>query len=110
MIEEAIVSRLGEDGHFDESGDLQINVRITGFRLRSAANAFWWGAWAGVDKLESDVDIQQGEDRVNHYGFELSGSEEWYFKYGATARFRSLARELAEKISTLFESEGVGGD
>jgi hypothetical protein len=34
---------------------------------------------------------------------EIKHPEEWYFKFGAAARFRSLARELAEKIATLFE-------
>ncbi len=106
-IEEAIVSRLVEDDHFDESGDLRVSVRVTGFRLRSAGNAFWAGYMAGVDKLEGEFDIQQGEGHTNHYAFQLSGAEEWYFKYSATARFRSLSRELAEKISTLFEREDV---
>ena len=106
-IEEAIVSRLVEDGHFDESGAVQISVRITGFRLRSAGNAFWAGAMAGVDKLEGEVDIQQGDGHTNYYEIKSSGAEEWYFKYSATARFRSLTRVLAEKITALFEAEEV---
>jgi hypothetical protein len=106
-IEETIVSRLVEDDHFDESGDLKISVRINGFRLRSTGNAFWAGAMAGIDKLEGEVDIQQGEGHTNYYDFKSSGSEEWYFKYGSGARFRSLARVLAEKISMLFEGEDV---
>jgi hypothetical protein len=102
-IEKAIISRLVEDGHFDESGDTRVSVRITEFRLRSAGSAFWAGFMAGVDMLDGEVDIQQGEDSNNRYTFKLSSSEEWYFKYGAAARFRSLANELAEKITTLFE-------
>ena len=53
--------------------------------------------------LDGEVDIQRGEDSTKRYTFKLSSSEEWYFKYSAAARFRSLARELAEKITTLFE-------
>jgi hypothetical protein len=106
-IEETIVSRLVKDDHFDESGDLRVSVRITGFRLRSTGNAFWAGAMAGIDKLEGNVDIQQGEGHTNHYDFKSSGAEEWYFKYSSAARFRSLARVLAEKISTLLDDEGV---
>jgi hypothetical protein len=102
-IEEAIVSKLVEDGHFDESGDTRVSVRITEFKLRSAGTAFWVGFMAGVDMLDGEVDIQQGEDSNKRYTFKLSSSEEWYFKYGAGARFRSLANELAEKIATLFE-------
>ena len=53
--------------------------------------------------LDGEVDIQQGEDSNKRYTFKLSSSEEWYFKYSAAARFRSLTSELAEKIATLFE-------
>ena len=102
-IKEAIVSELVEDGHFDESGDTRVSVRITEFRLRSTGSAFMWGFFAGVDMLDGEVEIQQGEDSNKRFTFKLSGSEEWYFKFSAAARFRSLASELAEKIATLFE-------
>jgi hypothetical protein len=82
---------------------MRISVRITEFRLRPAGSAFWAGFMAGVDMLDGEVDIQRGEDSTKRYTFKLSSLEEWYFKYGAAARFRSLARELAEKIATLFE-------
>jgi hypothetical protein len=102
-IEQAITSRLVKDGRYDESGETRVSVRIKEFRLRSTGNAFVNGFLAGVDKLEGEVHVRQGEGSDERYVFKLSGSEEWYFKYSASARFRSLANELAEKVGTLFE-------
>jgi hypothetical protein len=110
LIGEAIISRLVEDGHFDESGDLRIIARITGFRLRSTANVILWGDWTGVDELAGEVDIQLGEDHTNYYGFELSAKQEDVFKATAKSRLRSLGGALAEKISALFGAPSEGED
>lgn len=98
-IAAAITTRLEEGGLYDRAGDVRIAVTVTAFRLRSTANAFWNGFFAGIDKLEGRVDFVEGGAPPATYVFTLSGTEDIYFKYSAGARFRSLARELAEKLS-----------
>ena len=49
--------------------------------------------------LEGDVEIGRRAAEPARYSFVLSGSEEMYFKFSAAARFRSLANELATKVS-----------
>jgi hypothetical protein len=102
-IQRAIIDRLVEDGHFDSSGDMRIEVEITVFKLRSVSTALFLGFLAGEDKLYGKVSVSQDEDIGRRYRFELRSSEEWYFKVSASGRFGSLANELAEKISTLFD-------
>lgn len=99
VINRVIVATLEQDGRYDPAGDVRIDVKITVFRLRSTGNVFWNGFFAGVDKLEGMVDVTRGAEPPTQYSFKLSGSEELYFKFGRAARFRSLAGELAEKLS-----------
>ena len=60
------------------------------------------GNYTGVDRLVGEVDIQLGDGHTNYYEFELSARQDVVFKASAKSRLRSLARALAEKISSLF--------
>jgi hypothetical protein len=107
VIEGAIRARLERDGLSDPNGDTAVQVEVGVFRLRSTGTAFWAGFLAGIDKLEGTVQFSQGAAEPSRYAFVLSSSEEWYFKYGASARLRALANELAEKIAeVLAQSPG----
>jgi hypothetical protein len=102
LIAQEIVQRLGRDGLYDAAGAMRVDVRVSVFRLRSTANAFWNGWLAGIDLLEGRVDVSRASAEPARYTFKLSASEEAYFKYSAAARFKSLARVLATRVSELF--------
>ena len=101
-IAREIVSRLGDQGHYDPAGTTRLEVTVTNFRLRSTGNAFVNGFFAGVDILEGEVRVVPASGEPARYVFKLSGSEEMYFKFGAGARFRSLTRTLASRVAGLF--------
>ena len=107
LIAREIVAALERNGRYDPAGDTRVEVTVTNFRLRSTGNVVWNGLFAGVDRLEGHIEIRQGATEPALYSFVLSGSEDQYFKFGAGARFRSLARVLAAKVSGVFSDAGT---
>jgi hypothetical protein len=107
LIAREIVAALERNGRYDPAGDTRVDVTVTDFRLRSAGNVVWNGLFAGVDRLEGHIEIQQEPTEPALYSFVLSGSEDVYLKFAAGARFRSLARVLAAKVSGVFNDAGT---
>jgi hypothetical protein len=58
---------------------------------------------------EGEVVASPASGPPARYTFKLSGSEEMYFKFSAGARFRSLARTLAARVSEAFRQAGAQG-
>lgn len=108
LIASAIVEELTAAGAYDAAGgDADLAVHVEQFRLRSTGNAVWNGFFAGIDKLEGNVDLRRDGAAPDRYAFVLSGTEDAYFKFSAEARFRSLARTLGEKIAHAIASPGA---
>jgi len=101
LVAAQVVGQLNDLEVTDRSGDLEVEVTIEAFRLRSTGNAVWNGVLAGIDKLEGSVLVKQDDAEPVSYDFKLSGWEDGYFKYSSTARFKSLARELGRKIGSI---------
>jgi hypothetical protein len=110
VIEQALIESLTEAGKYDPHGDVLAEVRVDGFRLRSTANAAFNGWFAGIDKLEGEVDLKRSDTEPVRYVYTLSGTEDVYFKWSASARFRSLARTLADKLVADLSVPGAGDD
>ena len=105
VISRALVDALSERHVYDPAGDTAIEVHVSGFRLRSTTNAFFNGTLAGVDMLNGAVSMHQGAVEPVQFHFRVSGEEDWYFKYSAGARFRSMARVLAREVAARFVGE-----
>ncbi len=104
MIREAIERELSDAGAWQPGGDVVVAVTVSNFRLRSAGNAFWNGFLAGSDLLDGQIDIQRGDAPPERIVFKLSGNEDLYLKFSATARLRSLSRTLAREIRARVET------
>jgi|SRR5688572_10731085 hypothetical protein len=102
LVRQAVVDAFARRSHWDPVSPQVLHLTVTVFRLRSTANAFINGWFAGIDMLEGEAEVTRGDAPPLRYTFKLSGSEDSYFKYSSGARFRSLARclgaELAEYV------------
>jgi hypothetical protein len=98
LIREAIEAELTKAGAWQPGGDVAIAVTVKTFRLRSGANAFWNGFFAGSDLLEGQIEMRRADAAPERITFKFSGNEDEYLKLSARARFRSLARALGREI------------
>ena len=99
LVRQAIVEAFTQRAHWDPSSPEVLHVTVTVFRLRSTANAFVNGYFAGIDMLEGEAEVTNGDAPPTHYTFKLSGAEDQYFKWSSSARFRSLARCLGTSLA-----------
>lgn len=100
LVRQAIVDAFAARAHWDPTAAQTLHVTVSVFRLRSTANAFINGFFAGIDMLEGEVEVRRGEAPPVRYTFKLSGAEDQYFKYSANARLRSLAQCLATELAS----------
>jgi len=98
VIRETIESELTSGGLWQANGAVGVVVTVRNFRLRSTANAFWNGFFAGSDLLDGTIQIRRGDAEPEQIAFKFSGNEDEYFKFSSAARFRSLASALAREI------------
>ena len=98
IIKRDVTAALQKAGRYDPSGQIDLEIVVNNFRLRSAGNAFWAGLYGGVDKLEGNVQFRSPTAAPRSFSFALSGSEDWYSKYDRGDRLDSFGRVLGEKI------------
>lgn len=104
LIRESIEGELARAGLLQPEAPTSIAVTVTVFRLRSGANAFVNGFFAGSDLLDGRIEIRRPDAAPETITFKFSGNEDEYFVISAAARFRSLARELAHEIRAHVET------
>ena len=75
-----------------------LEVEVTAFRLRSGATVFWAGIMAGVDTLDVNVTVRDGDHVVRTY---TSGVGSSGIKGGLTSssRFQPMADVVAERVA-----------
>ncbi|MDG2048921.1 MAG: hypothetical protein P8M78_02050 [Myxococcota bacterium] len=98
IIKRDVTAALQKAGRYDPSGQVDLEVVVNNFRLRSEGNAFWAGIYGGVDKLEGSVQFRSPTTAPRSFNFALSGSEHWYSEYDRGDRLDSFGRILGEKI------------
>lgn len=75
-----------------------LEVQVTGFRLRSGATVFWAGVMAGVDTLDVDVAVRDGQQITRSYTTGV-GSSGIAGGLTSSSRFQPMADVVAERVA-----------
>lgn len=75
-----------------------LNIRVTGFRLRSGSSGFWLGAMAGADRIEVAVEVVRGSAVTKKFSTDTSTAVAGVIRPGAVERFDRMVNTLAERI------------
>jgi hypothetical protein len=75
-----------------------LNIRVTGFRLRSGSTGFWLGPMAGADRIEVTVEVVSGSATTKSFSTNTSTAVGGVIRPGAVERFDRMVNTLAERI------------
>jgi hypothetical protein len=75
-----------------------LNIRVTGFRLRSGSTGFWLGFLAGADRIEVTVEVVRGSAVARSFTTDTSTAVAGIIRPGAVERFDRMVNALAERI------------
>ncbi len=75
-----------------------LNIRVTGFRLRSGSSGFWLGFMAGADRIEVTVEVVSGSAATRSFSTNTSTAVAGIIRPGAVERFDRMVNTLAERI------------
>jgi hypothetical protein len=75
-----------------------LNIRVTGFRLRSGSTGFWLGFMAGADRIDVTVEIIRGGASTKSFATNTSTAVAGIIRPGAVERFDRMVNTLAERI------------
>ena len=75
-----------------------LNIRVTGFRLRSGSTGFWLGFIAGADRIEVTVEVVRGSAAAKRFSTNTSTAVAGIIRPGAVERFDRMVNTLAERI------------
>jgi hypothetical protein len=76
----------------------ELNIRVTGFRLRSGSTGFWLGFMSGADRIEVAVDVVHGSAAAKSFSTNTSTAVAGIIRPGAVERFDRMVNTLAERI------------
>ncbi len=100
ILKKQIEDALSTAGRLDPGGAV-LDVKVTGFRLRSTAASVWLGSMAGNDSVEILVTARQGEDAVKSFPLHRSSIMGGLVMPAADVRLRRICAALAEDIVRL---------
>ena len=75
-----------------------LNIRVTGFRLRSGSTGFWLGFMAGADRIDVAVEVIRGGTPTESFGTNTSTAVAGVIRPGAVERFDRMVNTLADRI------------
>jgi hypothetical protein len=75
-----------------------LNIRVTGFRLRSGSTGFWLGPMAGADRIAVTVEVVHGAAATKSFATNTSTVVGWFIRPGAVERFDRMVNTIAERI------------
>jgi hypothetical protein len=75
-----------------------LNIRVTGFRLRSGSSGFWLGPMAGADRINVTVEIASGSGTHKSFSTNTSTAVGWAIRPGSVERFDRMVNTLADRI------------
>jgi len=75
-----------------------LNIRVTGFRLRSGSTGFWLGFMAGADRIEVTVEVVHTGATAKSFSTNTSTAVAGIIRPGAVERFDRMVNTLAERI------------
>jgi hypothetical protein len=75
-----------------------LNIRVTGFRLRSGSTGFWLGPMAGADRIAVTVEVVYGSAATKSFSTNTSTAVAGIIRPGAVERFDRMVNTLAERI------------
>jgi hypothetical protein len=75
-----------------------LNIRVTGFRLRSGSTGFWLGPMAGADRIEVMVEVVRASAATKNFATNTSTAVGGPIRPGAVERFDRMVNTLAERI------------
>ncbi|MEJ2611252.1 MAG: hypothetical protein P8179_14510 [Candidatus Thiodiazotropha sp.] len=97
-IENGVKDRLQALKKYEEGGQVNLKIHLTGFRLRSGSSAFWLGAMAGKDFASVDVDVIQNGKKVGSYSTDASTVLGGFVKPAPSQRVNSVCKEISKRI------------
>ncbi len=96
-IANKVLQKLWSGGGKNQLPDA-LNIRVTGFRLRSGSSGFWLGAMAGADRIEVTVEVVNGSAATKRFSTNTSTAIAGIIRPGAVERFDRMVNTLAERI------------
>ena len=75
-----------------------LDIKVTGFRLRSGSTGFWLHFMAGADRIEVTVEVVHGSAAAKSFSTNTSTAVAGFIRPGAVERFDRMVNTLAERI------------
>jgi hypothetical protein len=75
-----------------------LNIRVTGFRLRSGSTGFWLHFMAGADRIEVTVEVVRGSAAAKSFSTNTATAVAGFIRPGAVERFDRMVNTLADRI------------
>jgi len=95
-----LMAELQSRGIYDEQGgDIELEVAVTHFWLRSASATFWIGSYAGNDSIAVSVVVNQGSRAINIFNTDTSSLRGGMIGSGTQGRYDHLIDTLAKRIA-----------
>lgn len=97
-LKQAVEKAVANVAKLNAASPRVLEVEVTGFRLRSGATVFWAGIMAGVDTLDVNVAVREGQQVTRSYTTGV-GSSGIAGGLTSSSRFQPMADVVAERVA-----------
>ncbi len=98
MLRGALEAALSKAGKLDAQSPVDLEVKITKFRLRSGATVFWFGAMAGGDFLDVRATAHDADRSLRQVDTGAGSIGAWA-GLSQDSRFERLTRAVADRVT-----------
>ena len=97
-LQNGVTELLQSRGKYAADGTVQVAIRVTDFRLRSGASAFWLGAMAGSDFTSVDVEVTEQGKQTRHFSTDASTAMGGMIAPSPSQRVNKVCTEVSNRI------------
>jgi outer membrane murein-binding lipoprotein Lpp len=97
-LQNGVMDQLKAQNKYESGGQVDLKIRLTGFRLRSGSSAFWLGAMAGKDFASVNVDVFDKGNKIHSYSTDSSTLLGGIIKPAPSQRINSVCKEVSKRI------------
>lgn len=105
QLRDRVTTDLAESSLLDPNSDVDVNIKITSFRMRNGATRVFFGIFSGSDHLHGELGISKGGTLLLQMPIEVSGGNGNPFNISSDARSAGLINSFSSQVVKALRTE-----
>ena len=107
QLQDRVTTNLAESSLLDPNSGVDVNIKITSFRIRNGATRAFFGMFSGSDHLHGELDVSKGGTLLLQMPIEVSGGNGNPFNISSAARSAGLINSFSSQVVNVMRTEAL---